>query len=498
MKHLLRISSVVLMVAGAWPLMAQEAQPAPDPVTQEAQAASAAQEPQAVPAAQEAQAPAEAAPEKSDTVVVTKKDKKSVDGEYRRSSLCLMLLDENIDMKDIIQKAFLEAPMPDKYNDHNVSARVIKSTSKVTDSDRKAFRAAVASSDGASAPKKGGGFGAFMGAMAGTSSGSSVVADDNDREYYAAVAHKHLLEKNIAKELFDKWFFDSLGNFTMDLVRERGLYGASLMDVQTAKSSVRGMGMLEDAGEELIGNTFVVVSRFRYMSKEELVKEINAATQAVSNQIGGSVGAYMSMAASLGSMGSQVALGSGYYVRSTSFLFKLHWNKDVAAKLYEMWDNKDAYQASDIFTLKYVGMESAFSGVKAGIFTNKSNQELIRIATVNSTDAVLAKLQKKYDVFKTKTPLLSVDPLTAAIGMKEGVAPGDKYEVLEKSENPETGKTAYKRIGVIKACKDGVCDNRYMAAEELALKGVQQGATVTTFEGKVPGLYPGVLIRQIK
>ena len=48
--------------------------------------------------------------------------------KYRRSSLyTIMVPDEHIDgaAGDIVQNAFLAMPIPDKYNDHNLSERII-------------------------------------------------------------------------------------------------------------------------------------------------------------------------------------------------------------------------------------------------------------------------------------------------------------------------------------------------------------------------------------
>ncbi len=405
--------------------------------------------------------------------------------------------------RELIRKAFLDAPVPDKYNDHNISERVFDlATLQLTDADKAAYLQATAPDTVAGkVAKKKGGFGKIMKGVAGAAMSiaagteSSTTIDTGDRETYAMIAYKHLLEKAVAKQLFDKWFINHQGDFTMDLVKERGLYDATVMDVQTAKSSVRGMGMLEDAGEELVNNTFVVVSRYRYMSKEELVAELEATAKAV----GSLFGDYGDIAASAGSV-ARLSLGDGYYVRTTSFLFQLRWNNNISNTFYaDLWNNPEKYHASDIFSLKYVGEERAWANTKAGIFSSKTEEELMHIATVNATDAVLAKLEKKYDVFKTKTPLLSVEPLTASIGLKEGVEPGDKYEVLEKIVNAETGKTEYKRKATVTVTKDKdqIWDNRYMASEEQALAGDVQSITATRFEGP-KDLYPGMLLRQIK
>jgi hypothetical protein len=422
--------------------------------------------------------------------------------DYRRSSLCLILMDEaNMPKRDTIRDAFLSAAMPEKYNDHNVMVRCFNPAElSLTSADEAAYNAAVAAAQesehggNAQATKRRSGFGNLMRDVAKTAVGSvSNTVDTASKSTYAIIANKYLLEEQVAKQLFDNWFIDENGEFSMELIKERGLYDASMMDVQTAKNSIRGMGMLEDAGEELINNTFVVVSRYRYISKEELSAEISAAADLVAQQFGiGGLGQVSNLAMS-------TSMGAGYYVRITSFLFQLNWNDDIAGTFYsQLWGNPEAYNAADIFSLKYIGQETAWANVKAGVFTNKPEDELIRMATINATDAVLAKLEKQFDVFKTKTPLASADPMMAYIGTKEGVEDGDKYEVLERIVDPETNRTTYERKATVKVAKGQVWDNAYGAAEERAQEGEAVQQAGTRFEGSNRGLYPGMLLRQIK
>lgn len=437
-------------------------------------------------------------------------EKKQMD--YRRSSLCLIMIDENgMPKRDVIKEAFLSSPVPDKYNDHNVASRMFcTDTMKINDEDRKVFQMAVLAGTkaeekagrkdegGAEAPKKSGGFGKALGSVAKSAAGSTTggLVDASNQEEYAIKAYKYLYHQKVAKQMFDRWFKDESGNFSMQLIQNRGMYDATVMDIQKAKSSVKGMGLLADAGEELINNTFVVVTRYRYISKDELCTEIDATAQAIAQQFGG----YAAMGAKAGVMAMKASLGAGYYVRTTSYLYQLNWNDSIAGTFYgQLWSNPEAYESSDIFGVKFIGKESAWANVKAGIFTKKEESELIRIATVNAMDAVLAKLEKKYETFKTKTPLVTTDPaITAQIGMKEGLEAGDKFEVLEKIINPETNRTTYKRKAVVKVCKDQLWDNRYMANEELELTGKKQDFTSTRFEGNSKDLYSGMLLRQIK
>lgn len=432
---------------------------------------------------------------------------------YRRSSLCLILMDESkMPKRDVIKKAFISAPMPEKYNDHNLSVRFFSpDTITLTDADRTAFLASQLAGvkaeekakngggeEATAEPKKKGGFGKALGSISKSvaSDASAGLIDTTKKSDYAVKANKFLHDSFVPKQMFDKWFMDKDGKFSMELIKERGMYDASAMDVETAKSSKRGMGLLADAGEQLINSTFVVVTRYRYMSKDELCGEIDAAAQLIAKQFGGAA----AMGAKAGVMALKASLGAGYYVRTTSFLFQLDWNEEISQTFYEnLWNNPEAYAQANIFSVKFIGEESAWANVKASIFTNKTEEELIEGATINAMDAVLAKLQKKYEVFRTKTPLYTVEPtITAQIGMKEGLEAGDKFEILEQIVDPETNKTSFKRKGTLKVSKDQIWDNRHMADEERAVTGEVQDFKATRFEGSEKGLYQGLLLRQIK
>jgi hypothetical protein len=121
------------------------------------------------------------------------------------------------------------------------------------------------------------------------------------------------------------------------------------------------------------------------------------------------------------------------------------------------------------------------------------------LATIRSVDAVYVKLQKQYDVFKTKTPLFTGYPITAKIGLKEGLENNDKYEVLEQVQD-EKGLTKYVRKGIVTVDGKQIWDNRFSAGEELDAKAKASTgiALDRTFFRGTENYYPGMLIRQIK
>lgn len=421
--------------------------------------------------------------------------KDSINTNYQRSSLALFLMEDvGMPMKDTILQSFITAPFPDKFNNHNVAVRSFERCTTLTEEDQAAFDAAVnlaTSQNAAEAPKKKGMFGKFLKAAASDASGGVVGATSKDE--MAVSANKFLVDQKIAKQMFDKWFLDSAGNFSLALAQERGLYNATKSDVEQAASSVYGTASWADAGIDLVNNTFAVVCNYRYMPKDSLVALIGGVAVAAAEASGNS---YAVMGAKAAMMALSASLGAGYYVVVNTYLFQLNWNDNVQNQLSQVWDNREAYDAADFYGFKYIGNTTGWAQVKAGIFTNKDQAELIRIATVNATDAAIAKLEKKYDVFKTKSPLMVAEDgtLYAHIGMKEGIEPKDKYEVLERAIDPKTGRTIYKSKGTITVVKDHIWDNRYMADQE---PDHDSSINETYFEGK-GDYYNGLLIRQIK
>jgi hypothetical protein len=361
-----------------------------------------------------------------------------------------------------ITKTFLATPLPEKFNDHNLENRQI---------------------DNSVIP--------FVGSRE-----EKIKAEaENISNYF--------ITNNVAKDLVAKWFNrKSNGTFNMELVSERGSYNASEMDVKLAMSSERGLALLSDAGEELINNTFVVVNDFDFVSKEEVANKAKAGLSFLKENLDDLVDVQINTKKVDASL---TFAGKGYVVRTTSYLYQLVWNDSVAAVFYEeYWMDKNSpdkmrklsFENSDIFQLKLIGSEVAWADLQATVFTKKTEEELVDIATVRAVDKVIARLQKKYEVFRTKTPLFNNDPLSAKIGLKEDLEKGDKFEVLEQVMDKK-GKTFYKRRGVIKVDKDHIWDNRFMAAEEHELTDNQiPTEDYTVFKGDSK-YYIGWLIRQI-
>ena len=71
--------------------------------------------------------------------------------------------------------------------------------------------------------------------------------------------------------------------------------------------------------------------------------------------------------------------------------------------------------------MEYIGSDVSWADAQSSIFTNKTEEQLIEKSTIKAVDAVIVKLQKNHEEFKTKTPLFTGEPITAKIGLKEGL-----------------------------------------------------------------------------
>ena len=194
----------------------------------------------------------------------------------------------------------------------------------------------------------------------------------------------------------------------------------------------------------------------------------------------------------------------GFKVKIHSYLYRLVWDEDLAAEFYTNVfsenpdENKCKYfeQMRPKFHLELVG-EQTSSGSNVSFMGINEDQPLlmVRKACQRALDENVANLQHNFDVFKVKEPLRTTEPITAYIGLKEGMSSSSRYEVLEVNREIN-GKTTYKRVGVVAPESDKIWDNRFMASEEKA-KGANLG--YTTFR-KISGgdFYQGMLIREIK
>ncbi|MEM9896550.1 MAG: hypothetical protein AAF789_09295 [Bacteroidota bacterium] len=435
--------------------------------------------------------------------------------KYRRSSLHRLVVEGvNFPESDLIMNASKFAPFPDKYNDHTLEGYDIIELDSAT--------AAQVAADSSNLKVNGEDVGLMQ---IGKLFKSKVQGKKTDALVQERI-DAYLEENKIARKLVAKWFQrdPSTGVFKMDLIGERGFYNATEMEAQIAAGSARGTASLADAGEELIRNTFLVVTTMDFIDNEPLALATRDVANAIIDQFGD--GPAKTVAQGAVEVGYNI-MKEGYTVFTKAYLYRLNWNDSVAAVFYnDLWVNpsspdpsrKLAFEETDLFSLDFVGSSSANNIVTAigGLSVGKEevdstavaaeitgeipdsdlsfDQLLLKKATIRNIDKVFAKLQKDYESFQIKVPLTSVEPLAAKIGMKEGLEGGERFAVLEQYID-ENGITQYKSKAVIKVDKKTIWDNRFTASGEETIAGPYD---YTEFKGKAKGLYPGMLIRQIK
>lgn len=410
---------------------------------------------------------------------------KGVLQKYRRSALATMMVHHPEDEfgKDI-KDAYVEIPIPDKYDGHDMNIKVLENswfngTQKKKDGLYKAVYGKILSS--------------------------------KEIEKNGIALEKFLNKSNIGLHMIGKWFNISsddpaTATFNTQLIQERGQYDATALDVQNAMRTTRGLATLSDAGEELIGQTFAIVNDMTYVTAEQKA----AAAKTAMSILGGIADAFLG-----GNVGSQVAdmagaiadQFTGFKVMNHSYLFQLQWNDSIEAVFYDSYYTEEPdvermtafMNDTSLFKVKYVAHEYEFdeNSVVKGKY---DRHDLVKLNCTRSQDKNIAALQLKYEDFKLKTPIYelvtnekgNVIGYKAKIGLKEGITEKSKFQVVQRIVDPNTNKTKYKFVANLKPVKGKIWDNLYMAAEEK-----EEGADLdaTYFKKSTGGdIYPGMLL----
>tara|TARA_B100000795_G_scaffold263296_1_gene242236 strand:- start:3409 stop:4719 length:1311 start_codon:yes stop_codon:yes gene_type:complete len=418
-------------------------------------------------------------------VVSAQKIKEEVQS-YQRSSLHnVLVVGDAFDNSDIVSNAYQTWPFPDKYNDHRIDLNSL-SLSDFRLTDEEIERLGI---------KKSGAGKLISGAASDATAG--IIADNSQVKYEI---DKFIATKKIPFEMVNKWFaldqFDQENYNPLTLIGERGAYSASEQDKAVAATTVRGVTDLKNTGKFLIKNTFVVFTKLNFVSNEAVALAVKAVSDAAANELSGLP---RDMALKL-SEKTYTKTREGYSVWTTAWLYRLDWTQESFLALGNlMGKKKNQGDAVDFSTLavdfEFIGEEKATSLVTFSLKEKRSEQQIIELSTIRNLDKVYAKLQKKYDIFKPKSPIIIEDgKIYAQIGMKEGLEGGESFEVLEAIADPETYEMiGYKKIATIKVDKKQIWDNRFGAGDDTP-----QDFNMTLFKGKAKKLSSGMLIMQKK
>ena len=266
---------------------------------------------------------------------------------------------------------------------------------------------------------------------------------------------------NVPKEIFEKWFSrNSDGRFSMSVIHERGLYNATDADVLEASASKLGLAKLQDAGEKLIRQSYVMVICFgEIKTMEQIYNEQDANRRQTAQALGIE-------------FIPTVRIKSGYRAEVSGFLFKLANVSETMNDFYSnMWIFDDDSQSvmaekrrkfdSTPFNLAYVtSVTTTVEATEPNMGAPSAQSVMIRKLLNNSVDGLVSAFENKIEEWKVRTALYSTFPLRAKIGTKENLQVEDRYFVYEYRMDRH-GQVTPKRRGVIRAKK--VVNNSHVA-----------------------------------
>ena len=402
---------------------------------------------------------------------------------YRRSSLCLILLTHrDKQYAEAMERVFRSFPLPARYNEHNITdLRVISVSGKQSKKD----------------------------------------------------IDRLIRSKYVAQKVVGKWFNrnEYTGRMDMDLIHERGGYGAFYDDYQRSQSHVRGAAMLRDEGIELLQSTFVLVCDMDYIDKKKGAKWgafalgiLSAGMQGLAqanymqaqNQYrqGNYAAAQNSLNAAqnwnLGSTATAagaavVADIGGFRVKMNAYLYQLQWDDSMTLSMYrDYWVDKETPRAEaqakkKKFENDYYGFKLEFIGQykvtsSKTILRSWSNEdEVILDVCERCVNKGIRALAKTYPVFRPRAPFyFDGTTMYSHIGRKEDVVYGKKYEVLQPYKD-KRGRIRYKKVGMVKAGTPW--DNRNVRFDNYFDVGAK--GTSFQYKGKMADLrMPGLQLRE--
>jgi hypothetical protein len=404
--------------------------------------------------------------------------------KYRRSSMSLVLIEDDGmgKSKDMIIKSYENNPFPDKYNLHELKdKKFVPSNMKLTDQD---YLSSGFYKDTLRKPLD------FIKAMKNPmreiryikADSSEAIQEPSKSQVLQVYLDKYIRDKGLAKQIVSTWLNRSADGKDMnwDLIKERGMYSAAAETMDGADTTLNESLFMD---WDLLSNTYTIFNKLAFYENEPaaaLVRDI--AKREALKKLAGKPDIIVQKAME-GLDAVYEKTKEGYTVRCTSFLYQLDYNEEVGKKVQAYFfnnnvDRAQAWDTTSIFQMKFVGEITSTSIVTFKLGEKRTEEQIIDLQIRRTMDNALAKLQKEYVQFRPVTVISSVEPLTARIGLKEGIEPGQTYEILASKEN-KMGIFEWESIGKVKVDKKApIWDNRQGADQEPALD--ELGAPIVT------------------
>lgn len=287
------------------------------------------------------------------------------------------------------------------------------------------------------------------------------ISRDVSQDQKSAMILNTLNKEQTAKKIISVWFNrDENGLMDLEKVKERGVYDANEYQSFIANQSVRGVRLLQDAGDNLISKSFIVV-----FDVSNITKNISKAGILTWN---GNVETYV------------------YTINFTDEVKNNFWTNcwvsksndekltqtEIESKVANF--NQNEFKVNPLFYSKNAvirntskDMLNAFATFSLALTENSNNPTYISYNGdgVNEFNEFMGNayitgmqaIEKKRPDFIVKTAISSVKPVQAKIGVKESLRKKQKYDVYVGKYNEKTDSIESKYVGSIRAAK--IVDN---------------------------------------
>lgn len=271
-----------------------------------------------------------------------------------------------------------------------------------------------------------------------------VSCSGNNAATTANVAAK-VNELNLGKEVISYIFNrQANGNFDDTIIKERGLYNAKDRDIQNL-AAAKVTEQAFEWGEPLVNSAYIVVL------------DIYNTEQTKSNGT------------------------TTYNAKCMANVFKLKADKDVLNEFYttgwadESYSDAERAAAKKAFDKMQFDLELITTvDVTGTSSTSKYSKGSMYNSCLLAYENVVYELEKKIPSWKATGDIISVRPIAAKIGTKEGVKNGDRFQTYSYKED---------RNGNLKSVKQGMVRATVVANN----KGVSTGNTKPSYFYQISG-----------
>lgn len=384
---------------------------------------------------------------------------KPLTSDYSRSCLTFLLLEPGrSSTHQRFRKVVNELEVPDKYDDNNISKRFIEISAYERDPQMLLMQ---------------------------QSQNRKIVSGSGLETVYNT-----LRKERIANQVIAKWWSRKPdGTFGVELLQERGAYDATDAEVIAALAGKRGMARIMDAGEQLINKSYILVFDFHdTKTMDQYYNEVDKKRRETAKLLETSFTPIE-------------RTHEGYRTDIDAHLFRIDFNDSVSAVFYqELWidPSNDDKQTWDKKMMKFDNFDFPVSYVtsvtttqqsaqrKNATYGKKTDDQLFAGLVTDGFEDVLFQLSTRYEDFRVRTAIFDTRPISAKIGLKEGVSVDQRYFVYEYRLNAD-GEIEPVRKGVVRAGRR-ITDNRHVAT------GQTQPSRFYQVAGR--RIQPGMLIEQ--